>query len=191
MGITVVSISGPSGSGKSSLVNTIVTLLPNSTSIHFDDYKETTKFPEDLSQWLNAGCNPNDFETPKMIEDLKALQEQSHYNWVIVEEPFGRGRTEIAGLIDYVVCIDIPSDIALARSIKRAALNVPEGIETSILLGSIIEFIDQYLQVSRDSYVIVNENVKKDCNLIVDGTKEVGLLANEIITAIQIPTDTK
>ncbi|WP_409344947.1 ATP-binding protein [Paenibacillus sp. MBLB4367] len=32
MGVTVVSISGPSGSGKSSLVKAIVTLLPNSCS---------------------------------------------------------------------------------------------------------------------------------------------------------------
>ncbi|MFF2089864.1 hypothetical protein [Paenibacillus sp. NPDC058174] len=184
MGITVVSISGPSGSGKSSLVNTIVALLPNSISLHFDDYKATTRFPEDLSQWVKAGCEPDEFQTPKMIEDLKVLRSESHYDWVIVEEPFGRERTEIAELIDYVVCIDIPPEIALARTIKRAALNVPESTETSALLSSIVEFIDQYLQVSRETYAIVNENVKKDCNLIVDGTKDTELLANEIITVI-------
>ncbi|GGG59360.1 hypothetical protein [Paenibacillus radicis (ex Gao et al. 2016)] len=184
MGITVVSISGPSGSGKSSLVNTIVPQLRNSISLHFDDYKNSTRFPEDLSQWVKTGCNPDEFETPKMIEDLKALRNESKYDWVIVEEPFGRGRTEIAELIDFVVCIDIPPEIALARTIKRAALNVPESIETSVLLSSIIEFIDQYLQVSRDSYAIVNGNVKKDCNLIIDGTRDTELLANEIITAI-------
>jgi len=185
MGVTVVSIGGPSGSGKSSLVKAIVTLLPNSCSLHFDDYKENTRFPEDLTKWVNAGCNPDEFETPKMVEDLKTLRDQSHYDWIIVEEPFGRGRTAIAELIDFVVCIDIPPEIALARTIKRAALTVPENVEVSALVRSIIEFVDQYLLVSRDTYAIVNGNVKKDCNLIVDGTKEVEQLANDITTALQ------
>ncbi|OBZ14940.1 hypothetical protein A8L34_13750 [Bacillus sp. FJAT-27264] len=119
-----------------------------------------------------------------MIEDLKTLRNQSHYNWVIVEEPFRLGRTEVGEHIDFVVCIDIPPEIALTRTIKRTALNIPESIEVSVLVKSIFEFIDQYLQVSRDSYAIANGNVKNDCNRIVDGTIEVELLANEIsITA--------
>ena len=62
---------------------------------------------------------------------------------------------------------------------------MPETVEVSELLTNIIEFVDQYLDVSRESYAIVNEIVKKDCNLIVDGTKEVTVLASEIINAIQ------
>jgi len=185
MNATVVSISGPSGSGKSSLVKAVVKLLPDACSLHFDDYKETTKFPEDLTRWLREGCNPNDFVTPKMVEDLKTLRNQGGVNWVILEEPFGRGRSVVSGLIDFVVCIDIPPEIAFARTIKRTASSVPDNVEVSVLIKSIIEFVDQYLSVSRDSYEIVNMNVKKDCNLIVDGTKQVEILANEIVTAVQ------
>jgi uridine kinase len=182
---TVVSISGPSGSGKSSIVKAVMNLLPNAYSLHFDDYKETTKFPENLTRWLSEGCNPNDFVTFKMVEDLKALRNQSGVSWVILEEPFGRGRIALSGLIDFVVCIDIPLEVAFARTIKRAACTVPENVEASVLIKSIIEFVDQYLTVSRDSYAIVNKNVKKDCNLVVDGTKQVDILANEIVTAVQ------
>ena len=85
----------------------------------------------------------------------------------------------------FVVYIEIPPEIALVRTIKRAALTVPENVEVSAMVRSIIEIVDQYLNVSRDSYAIVNGIVKKDCNLIVDGTKEVELLSNEIITALQ------
>ncbi|MDF2652184.1 MAG: hypothetical protein K0Q73_7989, partial [Paenibacillus sp.] len=139
-----------------------------------------------LTKWVSEGCNPNEFVTAKMIEDLQVMRNQKvEDGWVIVEEPFGRGRIAMNGLIDFVVCIDIPLEIAFARTIKRAALNVQENIEISVLLRNITEFVDQYLDVSRDSYAIVNENVKKDCDLIVDGMKEIDVLANEIITALK------
>ncbi|RAV21524.1 hypothetical protein [Paenibacillus contaminans] len=185
MSAMVVSISGPSGSGKSSLVKAVEKLLPDACSLHFDDYKESTKFPEDLTRWLSEGCNPNDFITPRLVEDLETLRNQERVNWVILEEPFGRGRSAMSGLIDFVVCIDIPPEIAFARTIKRAASSVPENVEVSALIKSIIEFVDQYLSVSRDSYEKVNKNVKKDCNLVVDGTKQVEVLAKEIVTAVQ------
>ncbi|BBH24407.1 hypothetical protein Back11_57520 [Paenibacillus baekrokdamisoli] len=187
MSITVVSISGPSGSGKSSLVHAVIQRLPNACSLHFDDYKETTTFPADLSKWVSDGCNPDDFITPKLVEDLRAIrtQQQDINGLVIVEEPFGRGRTAMSGLIDYVVCIDIPLEIAFARTVKRAAQTVPEDVEVSVLLNSIVEYVDQYLSVSRHTYALVNENVKKDCNLVVDGTKDIDDLANEIVTALQ------
>jgi len=55
VGVTVVSVSGPSGSGKSSLVHALVKRLPNAFSLHFDDYKEITRFPEDLALWVRDG----------------------------------------------------------------------------------------------------------------------------------------
>jgi dephospho-CoA kinase len=88
-----------------------------------------------LKKWVSEGCNPNDFVTPKMVEDLNSLRNQGNGDgWVIVEEPFGRGRNTMTGLIDFVVCIDIPPEIAFARTIKRAALTVPENVEVPILL---------------------------------------------------------
>jgi uridine kinase len=35
--------------------------------------------------------------------------------FVIVEEPFGRGRQGMDKLVDFVVCLDTPLEIALAR----------------------------------------------------------------------------
>jgi uridine kinase len=99
MTATVVSISGPSRSGKSSLVKAIVKLLPDACSLHFDDYKETTKSPDDLKKWLSDGCNPDDFVNLKMVDDLTSLRKQRNRGWIIIEEPFGRGRTAMSGLI--------------------------------------------------------------------------------------------
>jgi hypothetical protein len=44
--------------------------------VRFIYYKETIKFPDDLKKWLSDGCNPDDFYTPKMVEDLKSLRKQ-------------------------------------------------------------------------------------------------------------------
>jgi uridine kinase len=185
---TVIAISGPSGSGKSALVHTLVQLLPNARAIHLDDYQATTTFPPDWKQWIQDGCPPDGFVTPQMAADLAAMREeqQASGGWVIVEEPFGRGRVQLSGLIDYVVCIDIPLEIALARAIKRGLLEVPDTMSASEIGSKMVDYIDQYIAVSRDSYAIVNANVKKDCNLIVDGMRGTDALAQEIAAAVQL-----
>ncbi|MBP1996524.1 hypothetical protein [Paenibacillus eucommiae] len=186
MGITVVSLSGPSGSGKTSLVQAIAQRLPNAISLHFDDYKETTQFPEDLTSWIRNGCDPNEWLTPKMVEDLQILRnkQKAVNGWVIVEEPFGRNRDSITSFIDYVVCIDIPLEIAFARTVKRAAIAAPINVEVNKLLENIVEFVDQYLTVGRDTYAIVNKNVMQNSDLIVDGIKAIDVLADEIVNRL-------
>jgi hypothetical protein len=39
---------------------------------------------------------------------------------VVVDEPFGRVWRPVHALIDFVVCIDLPPQIALARFVLRA-----------------------------------------------------------------------
>lgn len=56
----------------------------------------------------------------------------------------------------------------------------------NLLIKSKIEFVDQYLEVGRNTYTFVGNNVKKDCNVIVDGTKDIEILANEMVTLLQM-----
>lgn len=125
-----ISVSGPSGSGKSTLTKQLRDKLVDAISFHFDDYASTNKYPDDFVEWLEKGADPKLVQNPNFNRDLYELvqgrsiklpnnQMVKSEKYIIVEEPFGRGREGMAELIDFVVCIDIPLEVALARRILR------------------------------------------------------------------------
>ena len=69
----VIAINGASGSGKSTLVKALVQELGNAVAMYFDDYDPrivpSSKYPTDISQWINNGADPNKWETPQLVED--------------------------------------------------------------------------------------------------------------------------
>ena len=190
MGATVVAVSGPSGSGKSRLVRAIAERLTNAQRLHFDDYAETTQYPTDLSLWVRNGCEANDVSSPGMVEDLQVLRAQhgDSGGWIIIEEPFGRNRRALSGLIDYVVCIDIPLEIAFARAVKRNVMSLPPDIDAASLSKTIVDYIDAYLSLRRDVYPIVNAKVMLNCDLVVDGRREIDALADDIVGFLETRT---
>lgn len=123
-----IAVSGPSGSGKSTLTKQLRDKLVDAISLHFDDYASTNKYPDDFVEWLEKGADPKLVQTPNFNRDLYELvqgrsiklpsnQMVKSEKYIIVEEPFGRGREGMAEPIDFVVCIDIPLEVALARKI--------------------------------------------------------------------------
>ena len=99
-------------------------------ALYFDDYEASSTYP-DITQWLAQGADPNQFQTPQLSADLRTLcagqaitlphngeiAQPAHV--IVLEEPFGRERAEVADLIDFVICIDLPLEIALARKLLR------------------------------------------------------------------------
>src|SRR5947209_18841098 len=75
----VIAINGASGSGKSTLVKALVQELGNAVAMYFDDYDPrivpSSKYPTDISQWINNGADPNKWETPQLVEDLQVLRQ--------------------------------------------------------------------------------------------------------------------
>ena len=128
----VIAITGASGSGKTSLVNSVTDLFDDSVSFFFDDYGSTHQYPADLAAWINNGLDPHRWKNPRLLEDLRLLsygkpvtlpdsEKTIHPARIIVmEEPFGRTREHMDELVDFVACIDLPLEFALARRIMRA-----------------------------------------------------------------------
>ncbi len=200
----VVAISGTSGTGKTTLTKEVTTLLDDAVSLHFDDYAARNTLPSDIPRWFSDGADLNRIETPQLIEDLLALRNQRTLSlsgdqgerkpakYIIVDEPFGRAREKIARYFDFVLYIDVPLEISLARGILRTLHTGGEilHLPPERLVSDVKEFLSNYLYHSwRDVYLLNKKNVRRNCDLILDGMKTVDELAQEAIKAIQVSED--
>jgi uridine kinase len=68
----VIAIAAVSGGGKSTIASYLKEKLRNSKTIYFDDYDFNG--PEDIIEWIDNGCNPNDWDLSPLIRDIKKLQ---------------------------------------------------------------------------------------------------------------------
>ncbi|SEM04256.1 Uridine kinase [Paenibacillus sp. cl141a] len=189
-----IAVSGPSGSGKSTLTKQLRDKLVDAISFHFDDYASTNTYPDDFVEWLEKGADPKLVQNPDFNRDLSELvqgrsitlpnnQMVKSEKYIIVEEPFGRGREGMAELIDFVVCIDIPLEVALARRILRGIQNAE--CTPSETLKSFEEYLSQYLIVVRNLYQAINLNVMADCDLIVSGLEPIDVITDKIIIELE------
>ena len=178
----VIAVAGASGAGKSALVAALRDRLSPAASLHFDDYFEGPPGGDDR-QWLAEGADPEVVQTPAMVEALAARRDDPALAHVVVEEPFGRCRSAIAPLIDLVVCIDVPLEIALARVIRRA-LDAGDPRGPARVVERLGRLVDGFLDRHRDIYRIVNARVMADCDLIVDGERPIAELVDEIVARI-------
>ena len=88
-------------------------------------------------------------------------------------------------LVDFVACIDVPLEYALARRILRALDDVIEKKNREAYVADLRSHLDWYLNKSgRDVYYGVNAKAMADCQLILDGRKPVAHLAQEVVDQV-------
>lgn len=192
----VIAIAGPSGAGKSTAVSNLVARLGDAAALYFDDYEATSTYP-DMAQWLADEADPNQFQTPQLSADLRTLRAGAAIalpqagrvvepaRVIVLEEPFGRERTEIADLIDFVICLDLPLGIALARKLQRMlgfflAEQTPDAFAKHLQF-----FLPWYIESGHDLYLAVQQRVLRQCDLIADGRLPPDALADTIAEAIR------
>jgi uridine kinase len=192
----VLAVSGPSGAGKSTAVANLVMRFGDAVALYFDDYEATSVYP-DMTQWLADGGDPNQFRTPQLSADLRRLRAGTAITLphngqvvqparvVVLEEPFGRDRAEIASLIDAVVCIDLPLEIALARKLHRM-LGFFLAEQTADAFAKHLQFfLPWYIESGRELYHTVQQGVLQHCDLVADGMLPPDVLADSIASALQ------
>ena len=191
----VIAISGPSGAGKSTLIDALVKRLGDAASLSFDDYESTSVYPP-AKQWLADGADPNQFQTPGFVADIHRLkngeailhpdtkEEIKPKRFLVLEEHFGRERDAMKELIDYVVLIDIPLEIAHARKLLRKGDFLPWEDNPDLFIKNLREHLDWYMRVGRDFYLAVNNTVGKSCDLIVDGMLPTSEIAEKVYPLI-------
>jgi uridine kinase len=157
----VVAISGVSGSGKTSIVKKLADEF-NCPFLLFDDHTDKSTYPQNMKLWLNNGADVSLIKTPRFIDSLQDLVSTNASGYVFIEEPFGKSRKEISSLIDYVVLLDQPLELCLARIIKRHTdpLNVSS-------LDSIDHYLNRYLDHFREIYLTTANQVRNHCDLAI------------------------
>ncbi len=168
----VIAVSGPSGAGKTTLAANLAAALAPSTQLSYDHYYRSVAAWEcDYRQWVEQGCDPNQFNSiPPLVDDLRALRHghtvTSPRNEVIpaapiiiIEEPWGRQRAELAPLIDYVVHIDIPLDVSLARRLFRDG---QRGYD-------LFAYVRAYLEMPLRSIYLQMQKGAASADLVLDG----------------------
>ena len=136
----VIAVSSVAGGGKTTLVKSAANFLKGTTRF-FDDYASMSQYPPDIKEWVEDGADVNEWKTPLFAQDLAALRRGESIvspldgasilpsEFIVIEEPMGGERAEMASLIDFVAVIDIPLEIALAGRLLRNLGFIPlEGI---------------------------------------------------------------
>jgi len=192
----VIAIAGASGAGKTTLVRKVAECLDDAVPFFFDDYERTegATAPADLNAWLAGDRDPNAWSRPVMAGHLRRLRSgESVVNprhqtiiepaaFIVMEEPFGRRRNEICDLVDFVVCIDLPLEIALARRLLEYATKAKDPAKYVEMLQS---FLTRYLQAgTRETYIAANALAMQERNLVVDGTRNPNVIAQDVVEAV-------
>jgi len=194
----VVAIAAPIGGGKTSFVEALARALGDAATLHFDRYEAETKKPVSrLTQWMKDGADFSAFEAPNLARDLKALRQGSPIvdplthrevlpaEVILFEMPLGREHAETAPYIDFVIWIDVPLDIALARKIREyiAWFREEKNPDGWIWLDT---FVANYLQVFREVLVLQAERVGRRADLVLDGRNPPEALLQSALDALRV-----
>lgn len=196
----VIAISSVSGGGKTTVVRKLVELLGDAVAVHFDDYETHDTYPKNPAVLLDQGADFNVIKSPLLAQHLKALRRGEPVpspqtgemiapaRFIVYEGPLGRAQHETGQYIDFLVFIDTPLEVGLARRLSRTigSLNLENMSREELLraLNNLGRLADNYLLWMRRSYLLQRELVRPGSDLILDGEQPAETIASAIVQAL-------
>ncbi len=196
-----VGISAPSGGGKTALVRHLTQRVPQSVALYFDEYDDLAEganlHPRDLEQWVRDGADYNAWQMPGLIRDLAQLKQghtiQSPIDGalcrpqpiIFVDAAFGYANAQLRPYLDYVIYVDTPLDVAMARRIQRD-YGVHAQPNADVARQQIQHMIATYLAWARQAYLAQVRQVKPACDLVLDGCLTLEVLIGQILAALAV-----
>ena len=186
----VIGICSPSGGGKTTLVKKLADQIEESVIICFDDYGDPFWDIANFDDWIKDGAHLNEINTPQLAVDLKNLKNgksivspKDHNviepkNIILFDTLVGRSHVDTGSIIDYLVYIDVPLELALARRLTRNLSELKVGnldLETTQdKLENINEYLEAYSSRSgpRQIYSAIQDQVKPFSDLVLDGEQD-------------------
>ncbi|OCQ23854.1 hypothetical protein A7985_07915 [Pseudoalteromonas luteoviolacea] len=160
----VVAVSGVSGAGKTTVIKLLAGEF-NSPFLLFDDHIDQETYPSNMRAWLKDGSDVDLIKTPRLLEALEQLICERNTRFIFIEEPFGKERDSMSRLIDYVILLDPPMELCLARVIRRQIES-----QCGQSACSISNYLKKYVDHLREIYINVASQVRNNSDLIVQNT---------------------
>ena len=182
----VIGISGISGAGKSTLIKQLSKTL-NATTLFWDDFDAISQGPDDYVTWYESSRNYDEWVYDDLACTLEKLKKAQTVicpatqqkllptAYILFDAPLGYCHKATGTYIDFLVCLDTPLDIALARRlIKDFEKNLPSE--------KILQELKGYLSSSRPLFILTPE--EKKCDLLLDGSLPVDEQFRKVIEVL-------
>lgn len=184
---TVVAIAAPPGGGKTTLSRLLSAKLSNAPIVHYDDHEQLTRrSPAEIEAWLDRGARLDEIPIPGFAENIAALT-VSGARYVLVDAPIGRAHSPTAAMIDFLIFVDTPFDIALARVVRGQATLAVGATEPAAARNFAIwleGYLDNYARFMRRSYEVQRTTVMPQADLVLDGMLAPQRLTDLAVAAI-------
>jgi uridine kinase len=174
----VLALTGPPGAGKSTVAALLQRRHAGARIISYDKYQSVTRLSQtQIRDWFAAGADLNQVDHSEVLADLTRETSSEHNlaqrRLLLFETPFGRAHRETGAFIDFLVWIDTPLDIALARAVLAFTENAQRDT-TPEAARDFINWQKQYMTfypVAREMYLTQHEKVAPTADLSIDGSR--------------------
>jgi len=164
-----IAIAGPPGGGKTTLVRRLSARLGGAPTLNYDDYEQITRrSPAEIAAWLDRGAPADEVPLPNFAQALVSLK-CGPARHVILDFLLARAHQPTARHIDFMIWIDTPLDIALARTLRaqvERARGAPAAAQFTAWLAG---YLDSYAGVMHRSYQLQHATVRPRADIILDG----------------------
>jgi len=188
----VLAIAGPPGSGKTTLMLALAERLSGASWMSMDGFRAPSAMaPEALGRWLADGADFTRLETPGLEGALRAWKAGGETSepltgrrvppasLLILEAPLGRAHRPTGSLIDVLVWVDTPLDVALARNLMAWTASA-EPHPPEWLAG----YAQHYLATTRKVLLAQRDAVAAGADVVVDGLLDTAEQAARVIGAL-------
>lgn len=182
----IVAISGHPGSGKTSLTKALQERL-GVPALHYDDYETVTGWPSArVRDWIERGSDYDEIMLEPLVNEMIRLAESTpRPKCVLLDTLLGRAHRATSELIDTLIWIDTPADIALARKIGAAAGRARAAQEGPAFVGWLEAYLAHYTGFIAGTYAVQRERVRPAADIVMDGRASPQRLADEALVAIR------
>lgn len=172
----IIAVAAVTGGGKTTVVEELKKILPNSQSLHFDDYTFEGEV-EDFYQWVLDGADYQVWNLKPLERDILEIISAGKYDYLLLDYPFAYCHDTIRPYINTAFFIDTPLDIALARQILRDM-----GDATA---EEIRHSLEMYVNHARTAFVQMQKDILPSSDFVIDGTQSVEDIVRDILAEIE------